>query len=69
MLLLSAVTPAFLLGQKQGESINVHLAGTSCFILLVGLVIFVVLDLNQPARGLIRVNLDSLEQVVRSMAK
>jgi hypothetical protein len=69
LLLLSAVTPAFLLGQQQGESKKAHFAGTICFIFLVGLVIFVVLDLNQPARGLITVNLDSLEQVVRSMAK
>ena len=69
LLLLSAATPAFLLGQKQGESTNAHFAGTFCFILLVGLLIFVVLDLNQPARGLITVNLQSLEQVVRSMAK
>ena len=69
LLLLSAVTPAFLLGQQQGESAKVHITGTFCFILLVGLVIFVVLDLNQPDRGLITVNLESLEQVVRSMKK
>ena len=69
LLLLSAVTPAFLLGQQQGESTKIHFAGTFCFIFLVGLVIFVVLDLNQPSRGLITVNLESLEQVVRSTAK
>jgi hypothetical protein len=69
LLLLSAVTPAFLLGQQQGESTKSHFAGTFCFIVLVGLVIFVVLDLNQPGSGLITVNLESLEQVVRSMAK
>jgi hypothetical protein len=33
---------------------------------MVGLVIFVELDLNQPSRGLITVNLSSLEQAVRS---
>jgi hypothetical protein len=69
LLLLSAVTPAFLLGRQQGESPGIHFAGTFCFIFLVGLVIFVVLDLNQPNRGLITVNLESLEQVVRSTAK
>ncbi len=69
LLLLSAVSPAFLIGQQQGESSKVHYGGTVCFIFLVGLVIFVVLDLNQPARGLITVNLESLEQVVHSMAK
>ena len=69
LLLLNAITPAFLLGEQQGESTKVHFSGTICFIILVGLVIFVVLDLNQPARGLIRVNVESLEQVLRSMEK
>ena len=69
LLLLSAVTPAFLLGEQQGESTKAHFSGTICFIILVGLVIFVVLDLNQPAQGLIRVNLESLERLVRSMEK
>ena len=68
LLFLSATCPSFLLGQRQGESANVHLAGTFCFIFMVGLVIFVVFDLNQPTRGLITVNLNSLEQVVRSTA-
>jgi hypothetical protein len=67
LLLLSAITPAFLIGQQQGESTKSHFHRTICFILLVGLVIFIVLDLNQPARGLITVNLDSLEQIVHSM--
>jgi len=68
LLYLSAIFPAFLLGQRQGEATNVHLIGTFCFIFMVALVIFVILDLNQPARGLITVNLSSLEQVVRSTA-
>jgi hypothetical protein len=37
------------------------------FIVLVTLVIFVTLDLNQPRRGLIRVSTDSLESVIQSM--
>jgi Mg2+/citrate symporter len=69
LLLLSAVAPAFLVGQQQGEATRVHFAGTVCFIFLVGLVMFAILDLNQPTRGFITVNLDSLEQVVHSMAK
>lgn len=69
LLFLSAVFPAFLVGQRQGERTNIHVAGTFSFVFLVALLIFVILDLNQPARGWITVNLDSLEQVVRSMAK
>jgi hypothetical protein len=69
LLLLGSVVPSFLIGLRQGESQKVHLSGTFCFIVLVALVIFVTLDLNQPARGLITVNQESLEQLAQSMAK
>ena len=68
-MLLSCVVPAFLIGEKQGASKKVHLSGTMSFIVLVTLVIFVTLDLNQPRGGLIRVSQDSLERVIQSMAK
>jgi hypothetical protein len=35
----------------------------------VTLVILVALDLNQPARGFIRVNQESLERLIQAMAK
>lgn len=69
LLLVSAVTPAFLIGQQQGESTKIHLAGTIAFMVVVGLVVFAILDLNQPASGMITVNLNSLEQTVRSMER
>ncbi len=69
LLLLSSIVPSFLIGEKQGASKKVHLAGTMSFIILVTLVIFVTLDLNQPRRGLITVSQDSLETAIQSMAK
>ncbi len=69
LLLLGSVVPAFLMGLHQGASKKARLSGTFCFIVLVTLVILVTLDLNQPARGLLRVNHDSLERLLKSMAK
>jgi hypothetical protein len=69
LLLLGSVVPAFLMGLKQGASHRANLSGTFSFVALVSLVILVTLDLNQPARGLIRVNYESLERLIQSMAK
>jgi hypothetical protein len=69
LLLLGSVVPAFLMGLKQGASHRANLSGTFSFVVLVSLVILVTLDLNQPARGLIRVNYESLERLVQSMGK
>jgi hypothetical protein len=69
LLLLGSVVPSFLIGEKQGAAKKVHLAGTISFIILVTLVIYVTLDLNQPRRGLITVSQDSLEKAIQSMAK
>jgi uncharacterized membrane protein len=67
LLLLGSVVPAFLMGLHQGVSHKAHLSGTFSFVVLVTLVTFVTLDLNQPARGLIRVNNESLERQIQSM--
>jgi hypothetical protein len=69
LLLLGSMVPAFLMGLQQGASHKAHLAGTFSFVVVVSLVIFVTLDLNQPARGLIRVNYESAQRLIQSMAK
>jgi hypothetical protein len=69
LLFLSSVVPSFLIGEKQGASRNVHFSGSVTFIVLVTLVVFVTLDLNEPRTGLIKVSQESLERVVQSMAK
>src|SRR5262249_48663495 len=53
LLFLSSVVPSFLIGEKQGAQKKIHFSGSFSFIVLVTLVIFVTLDLNQPRRGLI----------------
>jgi hypothetical protein len=68
LLLLGSVVPAFLMGLHQGASHKARLSGTFSFIVLVTLVIYVTLDLNQPARGFLRVNHDSLERLIQSMS-
>jgi hypothetical protein len=67
LLLLSSIVPSFLIGMKQGETHKLHHSGTLSFIVLVSLVIFVTLDLNQPRRGLIRVNREPLERLTKSL--
>jgi hypothetical protein len=67
LLLLVSVLPSFLIGEKQGATRRVHLSGTLSYIVLVPLVLFVTLDLNQPRRGLIRVSLQPLERVIESI--
>jgi hypothetical protein len=69
LLFLSSVIPSFLIGEKQGATRKVHYSGSLTFVILVTLVVFVTLDLNQPHRGLIRVSHNSLERMVESMAK
>lgn len=69
LLFVAAVVPAFLMGQQQGVSRRPHLSGTLSFIVLVTLVIYVTVDLNQPARGQIRVSQEPLERLLTSMSR
>jgi len=68
LLLLAACVPSFLTGRMQGASGSLHLSGTLTFVVLVTLVIYVTLDLNQGRRGLIRVNIAPFERLVQSMS-
>ena len=67
LLLLAAGVPSFLTGRMQGATGQVHFSGTLSFVVLVTLVIYVTLDLNQGRRGLIRVNNAPFERLVQSM--
>ena len=46
-----------------------HVSESISFIILVTLVIFATLDLNEARKGLIRVSQQPLETVIESMAK
>ena len=69
LLLMSAVFSSMLVGREQGTSDEADLAGTICFIVLASFVVYVILDLNQPERGLITVNQEPIERLLSSMAR
>jgi hypothetical protein len=69
LLLVSAVFSSMLVGRDQGASDKADLAGTVCFIVLVGFAIYVTLDLNQPERGLITVSQEPIERLISLMVR
>jgi uncharacterized membrane protein len=69
LLLMSAVFSSMLVGREQGTSDKADLAGTICFMVLASFVVYVILDLNQPERGLITVNQEPIERLLSSMAR
>jgi hypothetical protein len=69
LLFAAAVASTMLVGRQQGASGKPQIAATLSFILLVGFVVYVILDLNQPGKGLITVSQEPFERLLSSMAK
>jgi len=69
LLLVSSIVAALLVGREQGASNQAQLVATLSFILVVSLTVYVILDLNQPEAGLIRVSQESMEQLLSSMSR
>ena len=69
LLLVTAVVASMLVGREQGASENADLAGTICFILLATFVVYIILDLNQPERGLFTVSQEPMQRLLSSMKK
>jgi hypothetical protein len=69
LLLLTAVVASMLVGREQGASENADLAGTICFIMLATFVVYVILDLNQPERGLFTISQEPMQRLLSSMKK
>lgn len=69
LLFAAALASTMLVGRQQGATGKPQLAATFSFIILVGFVIYVILDLNQPGKGLITVSQEPLERLFSSMAK
>ncbi len=67
LLLLAGVISAFLVGRQQGSSDSPNSAGTLSFVLLVTLVVWVTLDLNQPYRGMMRISQEPMQRLLSSM--
>ena len=69
LLFIAATVTALLIGRQQGALQVRRISGTLSFILLVALVYYVTLDLNQPQKGLITVNQQPLTELLESMGK
>jgi hypothetical protein len=69
LLFLTAVTSMVLMGRHQGTSGDLHLGSTLGFVVLVCMTVWVILDLNQPHQGLIRVSQEPMQRVLAGMGK
>jgi hypothetical protein len=67
LLIIATIIVMLVLGWQRGVIGERHLGATIGFTLLVGLVLWVTLDLNQPSLGLIRVSQEPIEQLLESM--
>jgi hypothetical protein len=69
LLFLAAVATMALMGRQQGLSGEGYLGSIILFVVLVSMVVWVTLDLNQPHRGLITVSQEPLERLLSGMGK
>lgn len=69
LLFLSTVLTALLIGRNQGFSQVADFSGAICFVLMVGFATYVILDLNSPQSGLIRVSQEPIERLISSLTK
>jgi hypothetical protein len=67
LLVLAAIISMVLMGWQQGLSREWHPAAAIGFTVLVCLVLWVTLDLNQPQRGWITVSQDPMQQLLKGM--
>jgi hypothetical protein len=66
---VAAIVAMVLLGRHQVEAREREWAGSVGFALLVSLVVWVTLDLNQPGRGAITVSQEPLQRLLSGMSK
>jgi len=69
LLLMCAVVSSMLVGRQQGVSDKADVAGTVSFIVLASFAVYVILDLNQPERGLITVSQEPIQRLLSSMLR
>jgi hypothetical protein len=67
VLFIASVVAMLLMGNQQGATRKPTLVGILGFVLLVSLVVFVTLDLNQPHSGLITVSQEPMERLRASL--
>lgn len=66
---LSAVSAVAVVGKEQSMANEPAPGATLAFLVLVGLIILIILDLNQPQRGWIRISQEPLEMLLESFEK
>jgi hypothetical protein len=69
LLLICAALSSMLVGREQGVSDKADIAGTVSFIVLVSFAVYVIVDLNQPERGLITVSQEPIQRLLSSMVR
>jgi len=69
LLFLAAIIGMALLRRQQGPSGERYLGATIAFTALVCMVVWVILDLNQPLRGVITVSQEPLQRLLHGMNK
>lgn len=69
LLFTAGMVTMFLQGKKQGELGEKQIFNLLGFILLINLVIWVTLDLNQPGRGWITLSNEPLERLLASLTR
>jgi hypothetical protein len=69
LLFLTAVIAMVLMGRHQGSSGDLSRGSTLGFVALVCMTVWVILDLNQPQKGMIRVSQEPMQRVLSSMGK
>jgi hypothetical protein len=69
LLFLAAITTMALVGRQQGLMRERYLGSMILFVVLVSMVVWVTLDLNQPQRGLITVSQEPMERLLQGMSQ
>jgi hypothetical protein len=69
MLVVAAILCMIVIGWQQGATSEKHPAAALGFTVLVCMVVWVTLDLNQPQRGWITVSQEPLQQLLKGMQK
>jgi hypothetical protein len=69
LLFFAAAIATGLVGRAQGTAKQPPLGGTMSFLFLVTLVVYVILDLNNPVKGFIVVSQEPMQRVLAGMGK
>ena len=69
LLLLAVLVSMVLMGMRQGAAGDWHLGATLGFIIVIGMTVWVTLDLNQPQKGLITVSQEPFQLLLSGMGK